>query len=62
MTSNSRTKETAIKGLVNDIKGYCAALTPPAPGLLSHLLRKQGGTLEVRKVTCCLHSLGSVSV
>lgn len=45
MTSNSRTKETAIKGLVTDIKSYCAALTPSALELLNHLPGERGEAL-----------------
>lgn len=58
MTSNSRTKETAIKGLITDIKSYCAALTPSALELLSHLPGEQGEAL----VRCWLAGTGSLLV
>lgn len=52
MTSNSGTKETAIKGLVTDIKSYCAALTPSALELLHHLPGEQGEALVQRWLAC----------
>lgn len=48
MTSNSQTKETAIKRLVTDIKSYCAAPTPSALELLNHLPGDQGQALVRR--------------
>lgn len=45
MTSNPRTKEVAIKGLVNNIKSYCAALTPPALELWDRWVTGTGSLL-----------------
>lgn len=45
MTSNPRTKEVAIKGLVNNIKNYCAALTPPARELWDRSVTGTGSLL-----------------
>lgn len=61
MTSKPGTKEAAIKGLVTDIKSYCAALTPPALELWDCWVTGTGSLLVPQRDAASLLSSGASS-